>query len=81
MKACSHSLRFRILYIIENDDVCVSDLCEYLHQSQPVISQHLAVLREREIVKAKVVGNKRFYSVIDPLVKDLLSIVDIEEEM
>ncbi|MEW5817711.1 MAG: ArsR family transcriptional regulator, partial [Spirochaetota bacterium] len=42
-------------------------------QSQPVISQHLAVLKEKGIVSSEIQGNKRIYSIVDPFVKKIVS--------
>jgi DNA-binding transcriptional ArsR family regulator len=51
----------------------VSDLWHCVEESQPVVSQHLAVLKREGIVSSRVEGNRRIYSVTDPLVKDLIS--------
>lgn len=76
LKVCGHPLRLRILCLIETQDACVSDLWQCLHQSQPVISQHLAVLKEKEIVSSEIQGNKRIYSVVDPFIKSIIASLD-----
>ncbi len=73
LKVCGHPLRLKILCLIEKEDACVTELWTCLNQSQPVISQHLAVLKEKGIVASEVKGNKRYYSIIDSFVKDLIS--------
>ena len=73
LKVCGHPLRLRILCLIEKEDACVTELWTCLSQSQPVISQHLAVLKEKGIVVSQVKGNKRYYSISDFFVKDLIS--------
>ena len=73
LKVCGHPLRLQILCLIEKEDACVTELWTCLNQSQPVISQHLAVLKEKGIVASQVQGNKRYYSISDSFVKDLIS--------
>ncbi len=72
LKVCGHPLRLQILCLIEKEDACVTELWTCLNQSQPVISQHLAVLKDKGIVASQVQGNKRYYSISDPFVKDLI---------
>jgi ArsR family transcriptional regulator len=73
MKVCGHPIRLRLLNAIENREPCVSDLSACLDESQPVVSQHLAVLKREGIVTSKVSGNRRIYSVADPFIKNILS--------
>ena len=73
LKVCGHPLRLKILCLIERQDACVTDLWTCLHQPQPVISQHLAVLKAKGIVSSEVRGNQRIYSIIDPFVKDIVA--------
>lgn len=69
LKVCGHPIRLRLLCLISRgEDACVSELWECLNQPQPVISQHLAVLKEKGIVDAQVQGNKRIYSIVDPFI-------------
>ncbi len=72
LKVCGHPLRLQILCLIEKEDACVTELWTCLNQSQPVISQHLAVLKDKGIVASQVQGNKRYYSISDSFVKDLI---------
>lgn len=77
LRVCGHPLRLKILCLIEKESSCVSDLWQCLEQPQPVISQHLAVLKEKNIVDSTVVGNKRLYRIVDDqvqrMVRDFLS--------
>ena len=76
LKVCGHPLRLKILCLIEKEDACVTELWTCLNQSQPVISQHLAVLKEKGIVSSEIQGNKRYYSICDPFVRDLIARMD-----
>ena len=72
LKVCGHPVRLKLLCAIESREPCVSDLSSCVEESQPVVSQHLAVLKKEGIVTSKVKGNRRIYSVTDPFVKNLL---------
>lgn len=77
LKVCGHPVRLKILCLIEKKSACVSDLWQCLNQSQPVISQHLAVLKQKGIVDSKTEGNKRVYSILDPFIKKIVSGLDV----
>ena len=83
MKACGHPLRLKILCAIQaGEETCVSELWNCLEQSQPVVSQHLAVLKRRGIVSSEVQGNKRVYKVTDPFIRSVVSsLVDSVDEI
>jgi len=72
LKVCGHPIRLKLLCAIEGGAPCVSDLWQCLDESQPVVSQHLAVLKREGIVSSRVQGNRRIYSVCDPFIKDLV---------
>ncbi len=72
LKVCGHPVRLKILCLIEKQDSCVTDLWQCLDQSQPVISQHLAVLKEKGIVESDIQGNRRIYSICDPFIKTVV---------
>jgi len=74
LKACGHPLRLKLLCAIERgEEACVSELWNCLEESQPVVSQHLAVLKKRGIVSSQVQGNRRVYSIVNPFVRDLVN--------
>jgi ArsR family transcriptional regulator len=73
LRACGHPLRLRILCAIESrSEPCVSELWSCLERSQPVVSQHLAVLKLLGIVSSRVVGNRRVYRIAEPFVRALV---------
>lgn len=73
LKVCGHPMRLRLLCRIAQDqDPCVSDLWSCLDQPQPVISQHLAVLKQKGIVASQVRGNRRVYSIVDPFIRQIV---------
>jgi len=73
LKVCGHPIRLKLLCMIEKqEEPCVSELWVCLKQPQPVVSQHLAVLKDKGIVQSQVQGNKRIYSIVDPFVKSII---------
>lgn len=81
LKAVGHPIRIRLLCLIaREEDPCVSDLWKCLKQPQPVISQHLAILKEAQIVSAEVHKTKRVYSIADPFIRDLIAKI-LEERL
>ncbi|MFQ3621210.1 MAG: metalloregulator ArsR/SmtB family transcription factor [Spirochaetales bacterium] len=73
LKVCGHPIRLKLLCLIaKEEEPCVSELWTCLHQPQPVISQHLAVLKEKGIVRSFVQGNKRIYKIVDPFVERII---------
>jgi ArsR family transcriptional regulator len=82
LKVCGHPLRLKILIAIEKGNkTCVKELWKCLEKSQPVISQHLAVLKELGIVKSRIEKNMRFYSIIDPFIKNIISSLFGDDEL
>ncbi len=73
LKVCGHPVRLELLCAIAHGkEPCVSELWECVSQPQPVVSQHLAVLKEKGIVRSEVQGNRRIYSIVDPFVVELI---------
>ncbi len=76
LKAVGHPIRLRLLCLIaREEDPCVSDLWKCLKQPQPVISQHLAILKQADIVSAEVHKTKRVYSIADPFIRELVDTI------
>jgi DNA-binding transcriptional ArsR family regulator len=73
LKVCGHPIRMKLLCFIQGSEPCVSDLWHCVGEPQPVVSQHLAVLKKEGIVASRVEGNRRIYSIVDPWVRDLIS--------
>lgn len=57
--------RLELLYLLRDGPKAVKDLVELLGQRQAKISQHLALLRQRGIVRAERVGNVVYYTLAD----------------
>lgn len=82
LKVLGHPVRLKLLCVIaKQDDPCVSDLWVCVNQPQPVVSQHLAVLKDKGIVRSEIRGNKRTYSIVDPFVEKLVRSIDPEAQV
>ena len=79
LKVCGHPVRLKLLCLIaRQQQPCVSELWVCLNQPQPVVSQHLAVLKDKGIVQSEVQGNRRIYSIVDPFVRNLVDALQSE---
>ncbi len=65
LKAMSHPLRLKILCTLGDQEVSVQDIVEHVGTSQSNISQHLAILRDKNILASRKDANKVFYRVGD----------------
>ncbi len=57
--------RILILYALSERNYTVNELTETLELSQPLVSRHLKVLRERGMVNANRIGSSVEYSLAD----------------
>jgi ArsR family transcriptional regulator len=72
-KLLSDETRLRILmYLIERRELHVRALCERLHQSQPAVSHHLALLRVAGLIECRREGKHNFYHVQPQRFQELL---------
>jgi len=65
-KTLAHPLRLALLHILKNGEKTVNELVEILNASQSNISQHLALMRQRQIVKTRKAGSSVYYRVANP---------------
>lgn len=74
-KTMSNPLRLAILHSLKSGEKTVNELVELIGASQSNISQHLAHMRSRQIVKARKVGLNVFYSVSNPKIGQACDLV------
>lgn len=75
-RALAHTDRRRLLRLIRDGERSVTDLVADTELGQPIVSQHLRVLREADLVTVRVDGNRRLYSVRFDRVADLRAELD-----
>jgi len=73
-RALAHPVRIKILEILVRGDRSVQELQKALKLEQPVVSQQLAVLRNRGIVTSQKLGLSVRYALRDPAVGQLLGV-------
>jgi len=78
LKVIAHPVRIKILKELATGVKCVSDFEEFLDISQPNVSQHLSLLRRYGIIDYYVDGRLRCYFLRDPMVPDLMGVLDKE---
>lgn len=74
-QALAHPTRIAILEQLREGELAVANFVERLGLEQANLSQHLAILRARQIVVTRKAGNQVFYSVRDPLITHLLDLM------
>jgi DNA-binding transcriptional ArsR family regulator len=74
-QALAHPTRIAILEYLREGELAAGSLIEKLGMEQANVSQHLAVLRTKQLVSSRKVGNQVFYSVRDPIIIDVLNLM------
>ncbi|MFP5211551.1 MAG: ArsR/SmtB family transcription factor [Acidobacteriota bacterium] len=74
-QALAHPTRIAIIDLLGNGELSAGELIEKLGMEQANISQHLAVLRAKQIVVNRKAGNQVFYSVRDPILLEVLTLM------
>lgn len=74
-QALAHPTRIAILDLIREGELTVGTFAERLNLEQANLSQHLAILRAKQMVTTRKVGNQVFYSVRDPMIWKVLDLM------
>tara|TARA_B100001250_G_scaffold173815_1_gene149546 strand:+ start:5363 stop:5644 length:282 start_codon:yes stop_codon:yes gene_type:complete len=76
LKSLGHPVRVSIIIALSEYSVMtVTQLSNYLDIDQPVMSLHLAVLRNQNTIQAKKEGKQSFYSIEDVSVKQIVNLI------
>ena len=54
-----------LLFLMREGELHVSALCERLHQSQPAVSHHLALLRHGRLIEPRRSGKHNYYGLTE----------------
>jgi DNA-binding transcriptional ArsR family regulator len=65
LKAMAHPLRLKILCVLGDQEVSVQDIVDCVGTSQSNISQHLAILREKGVLRTRKDANRVYYRIGD----------------
>jgi DNA-binding transcriptional ArsR family regulator len=74
-QALAHPTRIAIIEALRDGELAAGAIIERLGLEQANASQHLAILRVKQIVSSRKEGNQVFYSVRDPLLIEVLDIM------
>ena len=74
-QALAHPTRIAILDLLREGELTVGSFVETLGLEQANLSQHLAILRAKQMVSTRRAGNQVFYSVRDPLIWKMLDLM------
>ncbi len=72
LKAICHPVRMNILALLGNQALSVQEISELVALPQSTTSQHLAVLRGRELLMTRKRANRVYYQVRDPRLLDFI---------
>lgn len=75
LKAMSHPLRLKILCTLGEGEVSVQDIVDNVGTSQSNISQHLAILRDKDILATRKDANRVYYKISDPRLLQLIGMM------
>ena len=75
LKAIAHPLRLKILCVLGPNEVGVHEIVETVGTSQSNISQHLAILRDKGVLRARKDANRVFYRVSDERTLQLIGMM------
>ena len=71
-QALAHPTRVGIVEQLRLKERSVGELCEILGVEQANMSQHLALLRAKQLVLTRKDGNQSFYRLRDPLLGEVV---------
>ena len=74
-QALGQPTRLAILETLQDGELTVGAILARLGMKQGNVSQHLAILRSRRLVTFRKQGNRVFYSLRDPILRDVLALM------
>lgn len=74
-QALAHPTRIAIIDLLGERELSAGEVMEKLGIEQANLSQHLAVLRSRQLVVNRKAGNQVFYSVRDKILLQVLGLM------
>ncbi len=75
LKAIAHPLRLKILCILGESEISVQEIVRQVGTSQSNISQHLAILRDKNVLMTRKDANRIYYRISDPRTIKLISMM------
>jgi DNA-binding transcriptional ArsR family regulator len=75
LKAMSHPLRLKILCVLGDKEISVQEIVDAVGTTQSNISQHLAILRDKEVLRTRKDANRVYYRIGDPRTLKLIELM------
>jgi len=75
LKAVAHPLRLRIVELLEDREMCVSDLIEALGTKPACTSQQLGLMRDRGVLASRREGSRVYYRLSSPSVVHVIACI------
>lgn len=81
-KVFGDSTRIRLLWVLDEAEMCVCDIAVLLNMTQSAISHQLRILKQARLVKYRREGKIVFYSLDDEHIKKIfdLGLIHINEQ-
>lgn len=73
-KLIADSTRVKILFVLDQHEMCVCDIANSLGMTKSAISHQLKLLKENNLVKSKKEGKEVFYTLNDNHVSQIFEI-------
>lgn len=75
LKVLGHPIRLKIVAGLLSQSCNVKKIWECLHLPQATVSQHLSLLKSKQIIAGRRDGTEVFYSVISPEAKEIIAAI------
>ncbi len=72
LKAVGHPVRLQIIELLEKREMCVGDIVDAIGSKQAITSQHLNMMRDKEVLSCRRDGAKMYYAIKNKNVIKLL---------
>lgn len=76
LRILGHAIRLKLILTLSRGEQSVNDLARELGISQSNLSQHLALLKDRNIIVSRRSGHQVFYGIDDRRILDFLSLME-----
>jgi len=73
LKTMAHPLRLKILCLLQDKEMTVGQLRDEVKTTNANVSQHLTILRNKDIISFRKDANFIFNKIADPRIIDLMS--------
>jgi len=73
LKTMSHPIRMRILCLLQDNELTVGDLRSEVKTSNANVSQHLTILRNKQMIASRKEANYIYNRIADKRILELIS--------